>query len=121
MLSAPAGIAFMREVLGLDTMRTWNHDLVWRMAHELSARWGQPFTTPESLVGCMASVALPARIDALGPSAAPALKDWLWRERRIEAQVLAIKGRVCVRLAAQVYNDDSDYERLADAVDAWPA
>ncbi len=121
MLSAPAGIAFMRDTLGLDAMRRWNHDLVWRMANELSARWGQPFTTPESMVGCMASVALPARIEALGESAAPALKDWLFFERRIEAQVLAIHGHVCVRLAAQVYNDETDYERLAQAVDEWPA
>ena len=120
-LCAPAGIAFMRDVLGLDAMRRWNHDLVWRMAHLLAARWGQPFTTPESMVGCMASVALPARIDALGVAAAPALKDWLLHERRIEAQVLTIRDRVHVRLAAQVYNDESDYERLADAVDAWPA
>lgn len=121
MLSAPAGIAFMRDVLGLDAMRTWNHDLVWRMAHELSARWGQPFTTPESMVGCMASVALPERIVKLGEAAAPALKDWLFHARRIEAQVLAINGRCAVRLAAQVYNDESDYERLAEAVDQWPA
>jgi isopenicillin-N epimerase len=48
------------------------------------------------------------------------LKDWLLRERRIEAQVLAIRGQVHVRLAAQVYNDESDYERLAQAVDEWP-
>ena len=120
-LCAPDGIAFMRDVLGLDAMRTWNHDLVWRMAHALSARWGQPFTTPESMVGCMASVALPARIAALGEAAAPALKDWLFHERRIEAQVLAIRGQPCVRLAAQVYNDETDYERLAQAVDEWPA
>ncbi|MFL6696515.1 MAG: aminotransferase class V-fold PLP-dependent enzyme [Vitreoscilla sp.] len=121
MLTAPAGIAFMRDTLGLDAMRTWNHDLVWRMANELSARWSQPFATPEAMVGCMASVALPARIGALGESAAPALKDWLLLERRIEAQVLAINGQVCVRLAAQVYNDESDYERLAAAIDEWPA
>ncbi len=121
MLSAPAGLAFMRDVLGVDAMRTWNHDLVWRMAHALAARWGRPFDTPEAMVGCMASVALPARLDALGAAAAPALKDWLYRERRIEAQVLAIRGRLHVRLAAQVYNDESDFERLAEAVDQWPA
>ena len=120
-LCAPAGIAFMRDVLGLDAMRAWNHDLAWRMAHTLSARWGQPFDTPEAMVGCMASVALPARIVALGERAAPALKDWLWHARRIEAQVLAIDGQPCVRLAAQVYNDEADYERLAQAVDQWPA
>jgi isopenicillin-N epimerase len=121
LLAAPAGIAFMRDVLGVDAMRTWNHDLVWRMAHELAARWGQPFTTPEAMVGCMASVALPERIAALGAAAAPALKDWLFHERRIEAPVLAIHGRLHVRLAAQVYNDEADFERLAEAVDAWPA
>ena len=120
MLTAPAGIDFMRDTLGLAAMRTWNHDLVWRMANELSARWGQPFATPEAMVGCMASVVLPARIGALGESAAPALKDWLLLERRIEAQVLAINGHACVRLAAQVYNDESDYERLAAAIDEWP-
>jgi isopenicillin-N epimerase len=120
-LCAPDGIAFMRDVLGLAAMRTWNHDLVWRAAHELAARWGQPFATPEPLVGCMASVALPARIQALGADASTALRDWLLAERRIEAQVLSIRGRPHVRLAAQVYNDEADYERLADAVDQWPA
>lgn len=120
-LAAPAGLAFMRDVLGLEAMRRWNHDLVWRMAHVLAARWGQAWRTPEAMVGCMASVPLPARITALGVAAVPALKDWLLLERRIEAQVLAIRGRAHVRLAAQVYNDESDYERLAEAVDAWPA
>jgi len=121
MLAAPDGLAFMREVLGLEAMRDWNHGLVWRMAHALAARWGRPFDTPESLVGCMASVPLPARIAALGEAAAPALKDWLLHERRIEAQVLAIRGEAWVRLAAQVYNDEADYERLAEAIDQWPA
>jgi isopenicillin-N epimerase len=119
-LSAPAGLAFMRDVLGVDAMRRWNHDLVWRMAHALAARWGQPFTTPEAMVGCMASVALPARIGALGPGAAARLKDWLLHARGIEAQVLELDGQPCVRLAAQVYNDESDYERLAAAIDEWP-
>jgi selenocysteine lyase/cysteine desulfurase len=64
---------------------------------------------------------LPARIAVLGEPAAPALKDWLFLERRIEAQVLTINGHPCVRLAAQVYNDETDYERLAQAVDEWPA
>ncbi len=120
-LAAPAGLAFMREFLGLQAMRTWNHDLVWRMAHELAARWGQPWTTPEALVGCMATVPLPERIARRGEAAAPALKDWLFAERRIEAQVLAIRGQAWVRLAAQVYNDEADFERLAQAVDEWPA
>ena len=120
-LAAPAALAFMRDALGIDAMRTWNHDLVWRMAHELAARWGRRWAVPEAMVGCMASIPLPGRIDALGPDAPPKLKDWLLRERGIEAQVLTLGGHAYVRLAAQVYNDESDYERLAEAVDQWPA
>jgi isopenicillin-N epimerase len=120
MLAAPAGLAFMSDVLGVEAMRRWNHDLVWRAAHALAARWGQPWDVPEAMVGCMATVLLPERLQSLGPEAAPRLKDWLLYERRIEAQVLAIRGRLCVRLAAQVYNDERDYESLAEAIDAWP-
>ena len=120
-LTAPSGLAFMRDVLGLEAMRTWNHDLVWRMAHALAARWGRPWTTPEAMVGCMASVPLPARLDGLGEAGATALKDWLLRERRIETAVMAIRGRLHVRLAAQVYNDEADFERLAEAIAQWPA
>jgi isopenicillin-N epimerase len=118
-LAAPAALAVMREVLGVPAMRAWNHDLAWRMAHSLAQRWGQPFGTPRSMVGTMACVALPQRLQAFGPEAAPALKDWLLLERRIESQVLAIRGRLHVRLAAQVYNDEADFERLAAAVDEW--
>jgi isopenicillin-N epimerase len=119
-LAAPAGLAFMREALGVEAMRRWNHDLVWRAAHELAARWGQRWAAPEAMVGCMATVPLPERLQSLGPGAAPRLKDWLLYERRIEAQVLAVRGRLYVRLAAQVYNDERDYESLAEGVDAWP-
>ena len=120
-LSVPAALAFMRDELGVDAMRAWNHELVWRMAQRLATRWGQPFATPEAMVGTMASVALPERLQRLGPAAAGPLKDWLLYERRIEAQVLAIRDRLYLRLAAQVYNDEADFERVAEAIDGWNA
>jgi len=119
MLSAPAGLAFMRDVLGVAAMRRWNHELVWRAAHELAGRWGRRFAVPEGMVGCMASVALPERVQDLGPGASPRLKDWLLFERGIEAQVLDVRGRPHVRLAAQVYNEACDYDALARAIEAW--
>ena len=118
-LSAPVALDFMRDTLGVDAMRAWNHGLVWRMAHEIGERWGQPFATPASMVGTMASIALPQRLQALGPEAAPALKDWLLRERDIEAQILAVRERLWWRLAAQVYNEASDFERATQAIEAW--
>ena len=119
MLSAPAGLDFMREVLGVEAMRRWNHGLVWRAAHELAARWRTSFAVPEAMVGCMASVPLPAHIEARAAGASVRLKDWLLFERGIEAQILEIRGRPHVRLAAQVYNEEADYADLARAIDAW--
>lgn len=119
LLAIPAALAFMRETLGVTAMRAWNHGLAWRMAGALARRWGVDWRVPEAMVGCMAAVPLPARVAALGAAAAPRLKDWLLRERAIEAQVLAIHGVPHVRLAAQVYNDEDDFERLAAAVEAW--
>ncbi|MET0382212.1 MAG: aminotransferase class V-fold PLP-dependent enzyme [Burkholderiaceae bacterium] len=120
-LSAPAGIAFMRDVLGLEAMRAWNHGLAWRGARELAARWDRRWAVPESMVGCMATLPLPERVDAMGPDAGPRLRDWLLRERRIEAQITAIHGHLYLRLAALAYNDETDIERLARAIDEWPA
>ena len=115
-LCAPAGIEFITGFLGAKAMREHNHGLVWRAALRLCARWGQSWTTPEAMIGCMATVPLPARLGDT-PAQAAALKDWLLFERRIEVPILARGGRLWVRVSAQVYNDDEDIERLATALD----
>ena len=119
-LCAPAGIAFMTDVLGIQAMRDHNHALAWGAAQRLCARWGLPWITPERMIGCMATVPLPAR---LGTDAADAsrLKDWLLFEQRIEVPILARGGRLWARISAQVYNDEEDIEQLGDAVDAYGA
>ena len=117
-LCAPAGIAFMTGFLGVQAMREYNHGLAWRAAQRLCARWGLPWVTPEAMIGCMATVPLPAR---LGTSAADAarLKDWLLFERQIEAPIVARGEQLWVRVSAQVYNEDEDIERLATAIDVY--
>lgn len=109
-LAAPAGIAFMEE-LGLDAMRRYNHDLVWRAARFFTERWGTAIPAAESMYGSMVTIPLPERFGAQ-PAAAMRLKDALLFDHAIEAQMHAFEGRIYTRLAAQVYNDDSDFERL---------
>ena len=106
----------MTGFLGLQAMREHNHGLAWRAAQRLCTRWGLPWATPESMVGCMATVPLPPR---LGNSVAQAtaVKDWLLFERQIEVPILARGGQLWARVSAQVYNDDDDIERLAAALD----
>ena len=113
-LSAPAAIAFMRE-LGVDAVRGYNHALAWEGARLLADRWGTDFSTPESFIGTMATVALPP---ALGSSVEDAsrLRDTLLHDKRIEVQLHSFRDKLYVRICGQIYNEMSDIERLADAV-----
>ncbi len=113
-LAAPEGWRFM-DSLGLDAMRAHNHALVWRGTRMVAERWGGRFEVDEALVGCMAALELPL---SLGTTADDAmrLRDALWFEDRIEVGVHPIRDHIWMRVAAQAYNDDADFERLADAV-----
>ena len=114
-LCAPAAIDFLENELGAEAMRAHNHALAWRGAVRLAARWQRPWHAPESMVGCMAAVPLPRRLDGAD---AQRVRDALWFEHGIEVAVLARDGALSARVSAQVYNDDDDLERLGAAVDA---
>jgi isopenicillin-N epimerase len=114
-LAAPEGIAFMRE-LGLDAMREYNHRTVWDAARSLTGHWGTQIPGPESMYGSMVTIQLPEKFGTTR-EAASRLKDVLLFEEHIETQPNFINGRVYIRLAAQVYNDASDFEKLRVAVE----
>jgi isopenicillin-N epimerase len=115
-LAAPEGIAFLRD-LGMEAAQRYMHDLVLDSARQLAARWGTRFEVPESMVGAMATLPLPERAGTT-PAAALALRDALLHEDKIEVQLHAHRGRLWVRICAQVYNEASDFERLGEAVAA---
>ena len=119
-LCAPDGIAFITDFLSEAAMRMHNHALARRAAGVLGERWGSPWRTPDSMTGCMVTVPLPS---ALGTSVddAQRLKAWLLDERGIEAAIHPRPGAdgnvLYARLSFQVYNDESDIERFAAAID----
>ena len=114
-LASPEGIAFMRD-LGLDAMRQWNHKVVCDAARVLTERWGTTIPAPEAMYGSMVTIPLPERFGTTR-EAAMKLKDALLYDEHIEAQVQEFKGRVVVRLAAQVYNEPADFEKLRVAIE----
>ena len=92
-------------------------------------------TTPESMVGSMASIDLPPDLPPAilqPPADAPAattwpedpLHAWLLKERKIEVPVYAwphtaaddAPRRRLLRISAELYNDISQYERLAQVL-----
>jgi isopenicillin-N epimerase len=114
-LAAPAALAFMRE-LGTDAVQAYDHALAWRAGEILRERWGVPLVQDEAQIGTMITVPLPER--AGSPADGVRLRDALLFEDRIEVQLHPFRGRLWVRVSAQVYNDETDVERLATAVTA---
>ena len=115
-LAAPEAIAFMREI-GVEAMQSHNHALAWEAARLLTDRWGTELGMPEEMVGAMATIPLPERLGST-PEDADRVRDLLLFEDRIEVQLHAWRGRLWVRVSAQVYNDLTDIERLDTAVRA---
>ena len=111
-LAAPAGIAFLED-LGIEAAAAYRHDLVRQAAEMLRQRWDGPVGAPADMTGSMALAALPDRF-AADKETAQALRDQLLFEHDIEVPVLPWRGRLWARLSAQVYNEISDFERLAE-------
>jgi len=113
-LAAPAGIALLQE-WGFDAVLGYIHGLAWEAADLLTTRWQTTLETPREMVGAMVTVPLPERAGTTDDEA-KRLRLSLLVDDRIEVQLHAWRGRLWTRVSAQVYNDRSDIERLAEAV-----
>jgi isopenicillin-N epimerase len=113
-LAAPEGFRFL-ESLGIDEVRARNHALAWHAAHLVAKAVGTSFDVEESMVGCMATLPLPASFGST-PADADRLRDALLYEHHFEVPALALVGRLWLRLCAQVYNEESEYVRLGEVL-----
>jgi isopenicillin-N epimerase len=113
-LAAPEGLAFLRD-LGLDAVWQHNHGLAWQGAQLLAERWGTTLGFRDTDIGFMATVPMPAGAGSNQQDAAR-VRDKLLFEHHIEVQVHAAHGNVWARISAQVYNEISEVDLLADAV-----
>lgn len=113
-LAAPDGIALLRE-WDFDACVAYMHGLAWEAAGILTERWGTTFEIPCDMVGAMVTVPLPQEAGATDADAAR-LRLALLVEDRIEVHLHAWRGRLWIRVSAQVYNDRRDIARLAEAV-----
>jgi isopenicillin-N epimerase len=113
-LAAPEGIALLRE-WGFDAVLDYMHGLAWEAACILTDCWQTTMEAPRAMVGAMVTVPLPEAAGSTDGDAAK-LRLALLVDDRIEVQLHAWRGRLWVRVSAQVYNDRSDMVRLAEAV-----
>jgi isopenicillin-N epimerase len=119
LLLAPEAIAFMDRFGGWDVVRRRNHALATAMQAMLCERLGARPISPldGSMLGSMATVRLP---DSLQPSADARTPEQVQAELlardQIELPILDFGGVRYLRVSCHVYNEEPEYERLADAV-----
>ena len=117
-LSVGEAVGFFEE-LGPERVRAQNRALRREGAALLLEAWGLPAPAPESMLGSMATLPCPVAVEPT-VEGARRLSDWLWRTHRIEPMPLAFGGRTWIRVCAHLYNERSDYERLAEALASSP-
>ena len=121
-LVIPEAIRFMGSLLpgGWSELRETNHALALRGRSLLCQALGIQAPAPESMIGSLAAVPLPAAGAAteIAPLSVDPIMATLYDRYRIEAIVSvwpASPGRV-LRVSAQIYNEESQYETLAAAL-----
>ncbi|MCC6676618.1 MAG: aminotransferase class V-fold PLP-dependent enzyme [Phycisphaerales bacterium] len=128
-LASPAALEFMGGLLpgGWPEVMRRNRDLlrrgrgiIWRA---LSAEFGDelPGPAPESMLGSMATLSLPEPpVELLNRPTKydDALQDALLEKHRVATPIWrwGPQERRVIRLSAQLYNHDAQYERLAEAL-----
>jgi isopenicillin-N epimerase len=116
-LTVPTAISFLAE-LGWDAVMDHNHRLaVW--AHQMLVdRWRVEPISPldGSLLGSLATVRLPGSLAKLEGQEHQALQQRLYDEFQIELPLVRWNNHGMLRVACQVYNTPTEFERLADAI-----
>jgi isopenicillin-N epimerase len=114
-LAVEAALDFVDSV-GVERMRAHNTGLAREAGELLRTAWGSPRLAPDSMLGFL--VTLQAPPGALGTTLDEAIsaRRFLLDAYRTEVPVFGFGERNWVRISAQVYNELSDYEPLAEAV-----
>lgn len=107
---------------GWAAVRAHNRDLALKARRLIAERLGLPLTVPDRMVGSIASIPLP---DGIGPQPSPTpypdpIQRRLIDEFGIQVPISHFPAwpQRSIRVSAQLYNDLSQYERLAEALKA---
>jgi isopenicillin-N epimerase len=116
-MAAPQAFRFMDRFGEVNVIRH-NRELIREALGILSQMWKIRNTTPETMIGCMATLPLPAGLPfPANDQGCAALQKALILEKGVSVAVpLAVDGEHFIRIAAQIYNDRADYVKLGEAV-----
>ena len=121
-LSMPTAIEFLDGLYpgGLVELMERNRALALIGRQILLDRFSIDPPAPDAMLGSMATIPLPSA-DSLSEKDVRAWQQSLFLRDRIEVPVFKTIGQqTCARISAQAYNDQQQYERLANALSTGP-
>ncbi|MEL7034132.1 MAG: aminotransferase class V-fold PLP-dependent enzyme [Cyanobacteria bacterium J06592_8] len=111
----PEAIKFMGSLLpgGWSELIQQNHQKVISARKLLSDKLEVSLTCPDEMVGSMATLILPERVQSI-----PQLQEQLWNQFQIEVPIIPWENQPqkLMRISAQIYNTLSEYDKLAQAL-----
>jgi isopenicillin-N epimerase len=116
-LAVPAAFDFM-DCFGESAVRQHNQCLIRDAITVLADMWKVPVTTPDAMTAAMALVPAPDGLPypATDEGRARLEADLLTKHNIVVNPAFAHKGRIWVRVTAQIYNGIEDYQKLGKAV-----
>ncbi|MCM2374509.1 aminotransferase class V-fold PLP-dependent enzyme [Aporhodopirellula aestuarii] len=122
LLALPTAIEFLSGLhpqpagCGLEALMRANHDLVVSARRLILDRLGIEEPVPESMLGSLATIPIPAWRDCTSDQIKEIGKR-LRDEHRFEFPVIRFADSIgCLRISAQAYNSIEQYQRLADVL-----
>ncbi len=120
-LTVPTAIDYLGSLLpgGWPALMARNRELALESRRLLCAAVGTPAPCPESMIGSLASIALPDGAPAdIGWRRPDPLQQRLFDGWGIEVPIISWPAapRRLIRISAQLYNGRADYARLAEAL-----
>jgi isopenicillin-N epimerase len=121
-LAVPTAIAFCEGLVagGFHGLMKRNRDLAIEARKMLSHRLGLSMPCPESMIGSMATLPLPDKLQDIGnlfTSRFDPLQTRLFENHRIEVPLIRFAEKKWFRISAHAHNDLPDYARLAEALE----
>lgn len=101
------------EQIGWAHIRDHNHQLAVLMQQKLIDSWGVEPISPidGSLLGSLVTVYIPPKFPQKDAECVK-LRDSLYKNEQIEANIFSFKGRGMIRLSAQLYVQEADIDHL---------
>lgn len=101
--------------LGGPALMAGNRARAARAATRLTGAWGEIAAAPPDMSAAMATIRLPQALQG-DAGVAEAVRRHLSAAHRIEVPLWSEGGRLWLRISAQAYNTDDEYDVLAEAV-----